>query len=395
MRIDILPNYFLNSDGTYDKDSAIKLCGKIAGVCYDKEGFNHLVNEKEVKTLRRVDMTLNNGHHSVYDHAYISFNMQNIPKVLAMIINNEKEYTTSEKSLRYTPVVSREDNGISSMEVELYNKWVDKIYNKIKEVYGTLYDDKKIKKLAYENARYMVTIFMPTQMIYTTSLRQINYIASWMEKFILESDKSILFNCKLSSFMQEFINELDRLNVLEDGLLKNEKSRELSIFGTDLDKKEEYFGNVYSTKYLGSFAMFAQAQRHRTIFYQLELLDDKKYFIPPIIMDDEKMVSEWLNDISGLGNIYPMGELVLISEEGLYDNFILKCKERLCTDAQLEIMMQTRDTLLRYRDYLEGSNHYLKDDIKSYTNGARCTFRDFRCSNDCMNKNGKMLKRKI
>ena len=35
-KVGILPNQFLKSDGTFDKDEAIKLSGKIAGVCYDK-----------------------------------------------------------------------------------------------------------------------------------------------------------------------------------------------------------------------------------------------------------------------------------------------------------------------------------------------------------------------
>ncbi len=91
LKVGILPNQFLKSDGTFDLDEALKLSGKIAGVCYDKEGFSHLVNEPEEKTMRRVDLTINNGHHSVYDHIMISFNIQNIPKMLAMFLNNEHQ----------------------------------------------------------------------------------------------------------------------------------------------------------------------------------------------------------------------------------------------------------------------------------------------------------------
>ena len=119
-KIDILPNYFLNEDGTFNKDAALNLSGKIAGVCYDKEGFNHLVNEPEKNTNRRIDKTLNNGHHSVYDHINISFNLQSVPKMLAMVLNNEHQYTTSEKSARYTPVVVGKDSIITDKEVELY-----------------------------------------------------------------------------------------------------------------------------------------------------------------------------------------------------------------------------------------------------------------------------------
>lgn len=254
IKVDILPNYFFNENGTFDKDKAIELAGKIAGVCYDKEGFLHLENEPHEKTMRRVDLTLNNGHHSVYDHILINFNLQNLPKILAMVLNNEHQYTTSEKSARYTPVVREEGSIITEDEERLYNKWIDIFKIKIKERYGYIYNDAKIQKLAQENARYLVTVFMPTQMIYSTSLRQINYIASWMMDYIDEVNINDLFELKLAYYMRQFIDELSRLNVLDKRLMKNEKHRKLSIFGKDLDKTEEYFGVVYSTLYKGSFA---------------------------------------------------------------------------------------------------------------------------------------------
>lgn len=395
IKIDILPNQYLNSDGTFNIEEAISLCGKIAGVCYDKEGFSHLSNEPIEKTKRRVDMTLNNGHHSVYDHITINFNLQNIPKILAMVINNEHQYTTSEKSARYTPVVRSEGSIITLEEETLYNKWIEIFITKIKREYGDVYDDNKIRKLAQENARYLVTVFMPTQMIYSTSLRQINYIVSFMEEYIVNANPNNSFEMKLAASMRNFIDELNRLNVLVPGLMKNEKHRSLSLFGKDLDKKEEHFGDVYSTLYKGSFAELAQAHRHRTLDYQIELLNDKEYFIPPIIMDDEALVKEWLSDMNKVSDVTPQGELVKISEVGKYEDFILKCKERLCTVAQLEIMMQTRETLLKYKKKLEETNSPLLNDINKYTKGARCTFSDFECSSDCGFKEGKTLNRKI
>lgn len=229
IKVGILPNQFLKSDGTFDKDEAIKLAGKIAGVCYDKEGFAHIENESEEKTLRRVNVTLNNGHHSVYDHILINFNLQNIPKILAMVLNNESQYTTSEKSARFTPVVRQEGSIITEKEERLYNKWINIFKIKIKSQYGNIYDDNKIQKLAQENARYLVTVFMPTQMIYSTSLRQINYLASWMQEYIENADTNNSFERKLSSSMKEFLDGLANVNVLEDRLLKNEKHRSLSL----------------------------------------------------------------------------------------------------------------------------------------------------------------------
>jgi len=393
-RIDILPNsVYLLEDGTFDKVDAINLDGKIAGVCYDKEGFHHLVNEPVEKTNRRIDITLNNGHHSVYDHTCISFNLQNVPKILAMVLNNEHQYTTSEKSARYTPVQVGEESIITSREVELYNKWIEIFKKEIKEGYGYVYNDNKIQKLAQENARYLVTVFMPTQMIYTTSLRQINYIASWMAKYINNADANDDFEVKLSDAMKEFLCELKRLNILEVGLLKNEKHREFSLFGNDLEDNEEYFGDVYSTVYKGTFAQLAQAHRHRTLDYQMERTEIKEYYVPPIIRNNVTLVEEWLKDINSVGDIHPQGELVVISEKGKYEDFILKCKERLCSAAQLEIAEQTRDTLMKYKEQTKSIK--VARDIVKYTKGARCTFPDFDCSSDCKFKEGKLLTRRI
>lgn len=395
IKVGILRNQFLKEDGTFDKDEAVKLSGKIAGECYEKEGFSHLENEPEKKTMRRVNRTLNKVHHSVYDHVSINFNLQNLPKILAMVLNNEHQYTTSEKSARYTPVVRQEGSIITEDEERLYNKWIDIFKIKIKSQYGNIYNDAKIQKLAQENARYLVTVFMPTQMIYSTSLRQINYIASWMQKYIENADINNAFERKLASSMQELLNGLNDVNVLEERLMKNEKNRSLSLFGRDLDKKEEHFGDVYSTLYKGSFAQLAQAHRHRTLDYQMEMLDKKEYFVPPIIADDQMLVDEWLRDMQIVEDVYPQGLLVKISEVGKYDNFILKCKERLCSAAQLEIMLQTRETLLKYKNALEKSNSPLAQDIIVYSHGARCTFPDFNCPSDCKFKEGKTLRRKI
>ena len=395
IKVGILPNQFLKVDGTFDKEKAIQLSGKIAGICYDEEGFSHLENEKLEKTMRRVDMTLNNGHHSVYDHISISFNLQNLPKILAMVLNNEHQYTTSEKSARYTSAVAQVGSDITEVEERLYHKWLRLFQLKIKAQYGNIYSDTRIQKLAQENARYFVTVFMPTQMIYSTSLRQINYIASWMMEYIKNANMDDVFERKLSSSMQELLECLHQLNVLEQGLLKNEKCRNFSIFGKNLEKKEEYFGDVFSTLYKGSFAQLAQAQRHRTLDYQMEILKKKEYFIPPIITDDQMLVDEWLNDMQLVQDIYPQGELVQISERGKYEDFILKCKERLCSGAQLEIMLQTRKTLFHYQKKLEEKNHPLAQDILKYSHGARCTFPDFYCSSDCKFKAGKTLTRKI
>lgn len=394
MKTKILQNFFLKEDGTFDLENALLFSGRIAGVCYDKEGFEHLEKEDISNTQKRINNTLENDHHSVYDHIMINFNIVGIPKILAMVLNNEHQYTTSEKSARYTDLTYKNGSILTEREVTLYNKWNERFKELIKENYPD-FTNFKIKTLAQENARYLITVFVPTEMVYSTTLRQINYIASIMQKYIEEHNESNDYLEKnLSLCMQDFIKELDRLNVLDKRLMHNSKNRNISLFGKDLEKREEIFSHIYSVNYEASYASLAQAQRHRTLFYQMERMDEKKYFVPPILNKKEEYIKEWTQDIKSVSNVVPQGEIILINETGTYDNFILKTKERLCTAAQLEVMKATRDTLLKYKDALEKNDHYLKEDIKKYVKGARCTF-GYNCTKKCNFKEGITLEREI
>ena len=402
IKTEILPSEKVREDGTFDKDSSLNLAGKIAGVCYDPEGFDHISKEPVEKTNKRIERTIKNGHHSVYDHAFIKFNFINIPKILAMVLNNEHQYTTSEKSGRYTNVTNINDDLITADQKRLYDKWFNIFKIKIKERYGNVFSDFKIKTLAQENARNLITVFYPTQMVYTTSLRQINYIASWMNEYVKEiedkkkNNTATFFEIELSKYMKQFLEQLDEKNVLEKDLMGNEKHRKISLFQTGLESKKDYFSDVYQTTYDASFAHLAQAQRHRTIDYRIEIpTDNLSYVIPPILEDDKALTQEWLRDIESVGKYYPNGTLIKVFERGKYEDFILKCKERLCTDAQLDIMLQTKKTLEKYRDALKENNDPLYDDIVNYTHGARCTFKDFDGKCDCKFKEGKTLDRKI
>ena len=394
MKTKILQNFFLKEDGTFDLENALLFSGRIAGVCYDKEGFEHLEKEDISNTQKRINNTLENDHHSVYDHIMINFNIVGIPKILAMVLNNEHQYTTSEKSARYTDVTYKNGSILTEREVTLYNKWNERFKELIKENYPD-FTNFKIKTLAQENARYLITVFVPTEMVYSTTLRQINYIASIMQKYIEEHNESNDYLEKnLSLCMQDFIKELDRLNVLDKRLMHNSKNRNISLFGKALEKREEIFSHIYSVNYEASYASLAQAQRHRTLFYQMERMDEKKYFVPPILNKKEEYIKEWTQDIKSVSNVVPQGEIILINETGTYDNFILKTKERLCTAAQLEVMKATRDTLLKYKDALEKNDNYLKEDIKKYVKGARCTF-GYNCTKKCNFKEGITLEREI
>lgn len=366
------------------KDEAIDFSGKEAGICYLPDNLEKLLNEDEEKTLKRANRTLKSGHHSVFGHPNYNLSLEGIPKILAMILNNEKIYNTSEKSARYTKMEP------SKEEKELYEKWIEIYKQKISAKYPEI-DKKRVEKLAQENARYLISVFTPaTVMGYTVNFCQLNYTIHWFEDYI-EKEEDNNFSEKLKPVLKEFINQLKDLEV--DELNSDLKNRKISLFAQRKDRKEE-FGENYCTTYLASFAQLAQAQRHRTLIYEMSLLEEPQYYIPPIIRGTD-LEKEWLKDISSLEEFYPQGMLVKVNERGTLENFILKCTERLCGAAQLEIMEQTNETMKKYLEATKESNPEIYKELLPYSKGARCTFPGWKCNAPCAFGAKKAMERKI
>lgn len=364
------------------KEEAIDFSGKSAGICYLPDTVETLFAEAPEKTQRRANRNLESGHHSVFGHAHYNLILEGVPKILAMILNNEKIYNTSEKSARYTKMQP------SEKEKNLYEKWIDIYKKEISKEYPD-FDEKKVQKLAQENARYLISVFTPaTIMEYTVSFEQLNFIISWFEDYI-EYEPETEFSTKLKSAMKEFLEALPDLKV--EKLNPRVKGTRLSLFAKR-DRTEE-FGENYSTTYLASFAQLAQAQRHRTLAYEMTLLEKPEYFVPRIIRKTE-LEKEWLKDISSLEEYYPQGMLVKVNERGTVENFILKCTERLCGAAQLEIMEQTVITMNKYLEAVK-DNSIIKNELLPYSKGARCTFPGWKCKSPCVFGGKNAMNRKI
>ena len=354
------------------KEDAVDFSGKSAGICYLPDTVETLFSEPTEKTQRRVNGNIKSGHHSVFGHPTYSLCLEGIPKILAMILNNEKIYNTSEKSARYTHMKP------SIQEKELYEKWIKIFEEQIFLKYPN-FDEKRIKKLAQENARYLISIFTPaTVMEYTVNFGQLNYIINWAKDYI-KNEENNNFSIKLKETLEEFLQEMPDLEV--EGLDSRVKNRKFSLF-SQRSKRNEEFGENYCTTYLASFAQLAQAQRHRTLDYEMRLLEKAQYYIPPIIRKTT-MEEEWLKDISSLQNFYPQGMLIEVNERGTIENFVLKCTERLCGAAQLEIMEQTQKIMKKYLEATKEKPE-LYNYLLPYSKGARCTFPGWKCTSPCV-----------
>lgn len=352
-------------------NTALNFSGKMAGICYMPDDLETLLSEAEEKTNKRVQNTLKSGHHSVYDHVTLNLAFIDVPKILAMILNNEKMYTTSEKSGRYTKM------GALGHQSVLYDKWIEIFKNEILKEYPN-FTEKQVIKLAMENARTLLDIFTPsTTMAYTVSLRQLNYILYWMENFIKDAPDTD-FNIRLKPVFAEFIDNLKQYRV--EGLDTATKNRGFSLISEELPEKEE-FGMAYCTNYTGTFTHLAQALRHRTLDYTMKFLPTKQYFVPYIIRGTD-YEQQWLDDVSTIE--FPQAMLVEINEIGSCQNFLLKCMERFCGAAQLEIAIQTKNTLEKYMEATKDTYPKVYEMLKPYSTGARCTFPWFKCTSPCV-----------
>jgi len=413
LKVSLLPHTpFLMEDGKFDLNKAMSYQGQLGGICYSEEGLMASFKEDKEKTEKRVNMMTNGEHQSVFEHVNIGLYLQNSPKFLNMILNNEHQYSTSERSLRYTSIKEGE---LPNEMLELYNKWNNIFFIKIKEQYGHCKSDAAIRKLAQENSRYLMPVTISTEMVHTIPLAQLNRVVTYLMNYVdegVDGIKDDLHN-QMELDINHFICQLEHLGLIDERLLSNRKHRSLSIFGNNIRLNHEEYGNVYSTTYRGSFAEFAQAHRHRTIYYQMERTSYKEYFIPPILKEDYLLMAQWQTDMEKVAKMgyIPQGEMIKISEKGTFENFVMKMKERLCSAAQLEVAMQTEKTRDNYKNglnnklinhnedvdhpatYWEHKDHL--DELEKYSKGARCTFPDYDCPRDCKFPEGKILQRKI
>ena len=253
------------------------------------------------------------------------------------------------------------------------------------------------KKIAQENARYVLSVFTKsTSMAYTTSLRQWSYIYDWCMKAIksIESkrEKSDMtkFELELMSDFGELLRYIEELGLKVDGLNDN-KDRSFDFLGNIVleDELPEYtdedqcYTDSYLVKYEVSFVHIAQEERHRTIKYIMQFnskkyLDKPRFYVPKMIKDTD-LYSEWLEDLNSIKDIYPQATMIDIIETGHIDNFFLKCKERLCSRAQLEICLQTEKLIKLFKQNNQLSRRskellkdYISDSGKVYTKCKLC-----------------------
>ena len=412
------------------KKSMRIIAGKAAGICYMADDYLSDGIQDELKAIKRAIGTAKSGHYSVFEHGHLSF-LINTSKMMAMVLNSMGLYSTSEKSARYTAMKPN-----TELEAELYSKWKYKFAELITPYYEGKYDEKDIEKLAMENARYMLSVFTPTVLEYTLPYNRAVLMVYWLKNFALNINslvwdnkeniykKHCYFYEKLSTEATELANILaETIGVTDDDpVLVDHKNIGIDFIRTvgyitkldfkydntvvlDTDKlykesiRDDLYGDVYISNYQASFAEVAQAERHRTLHHYIDLPDKLEIYVPKIIRGSAYEI-EWKNDFERLinENIIPQGTLLDVTESGRFEDFVLKCKERLCSRAQLEIMEVTREQVAKFAynyDNLCNMNKALLDNMIRQTDDvnykkhdtiiveSRCKFSGYICKEPC------------
>ena len=331
------------------------IAGQNAAICYLKDSYFTATASPD-SSLKRFDRVSSSGHHSIADHSQIEILFEDIPKALAMVLNNLTFYAASEKSGRYTELKASTD-----IEKQKYDKWKKLFPDIIRGLYPEL-TDSHVEKLAQENARYMLDIFTPsTTLGYTTSLRQWCYIADWCDRFVEKNSKPHMltdvekrfnFNNKLAESFKWLSSVIHRLGIYDERLsdIKPRSIEEFTspifLWSSGADVKMNPYTDSFTYDFVASPVAIAQLQRHRTIKLKMYIPDsDFEPFMPPILnvlsegnRVPADMTSDWLNDIRELNShgIFTQANRLRCRINCDISSFIMMCEERLCGRAQLE-----------------------------------------------------------
>ncbi len=434
IKLDPMQGY-VTKERSFDQKKAFVSTGVKAAVCFKEVKDGIPVSQDMIREGEDFATLVNRGLNTIYqdhttpsEHQMVSLEIVGAPKIFLMVLNNEKQYTADERSLRYTKV--EKNDVISNKEVELYDKWINILCDVIEEKLGDFYRrfskseagaKKSILKMAQENARYMVSVFMPTSTTYTVPWIQINKILTYMQKAIDNPQNDL--EKQLVPYFLEFTDKLIDLdvaitkdsiyrNLLDDEehkdtilkkhpeiknykgdkslIYKNNKDVELSLFAyrnpfSGINDENEYGYNVSYNNY-ESFACLAQEQRHRTINCEMIIPDKFMAYIPPIIMDKDELVNEWIKDITSVKEVYPQGQLIKVNRCGTVKNLLkFVAQERACDRAQLEIERVYVDDMLPdlYDNLKATGKDELAEKVKPYVKKLRCAFPGYHCPGTC------------
>lgn len=425
MEVRLSKEQYYIQDGKFNQLEALKTAGLKAAVCF-KQGditpWNVRVESEETLIRRGID-TILSDHVTPSQQIPVSLEIYGIPKIVCMYLNNLGMQAADERSLRYTEIKGSEflKEYITDTEIKIYAKWLNILQEVLWKDYKDFFlktnnnDEKKariaIKKIAQENARLFVSVFMPTSLTYTSNFSELNKLCLQIER-TLECDTNSELENMAWRYLYEFKENLKKLKVVitnedvwriapkvaemrkipknTDYLYKNPKNLELNLFAnknkfSGIYGPDEFGASMHATRQI-SFAGFAQLQRHRTLDTEINVPEQFRMFIPEFIKPYDFLVKDWLKDANKINAItYPQGQIIDVSMDTTLKKLISYVgSERACNAAQYEIAKFYMELL---RDYalslLQEEKTHLYEEVKPYVGKYRCLTKNYKCPSPC------------
>lgn len=102
--------------------------------------------------------------------------------------------------------------------------------------------------------------------------------------------------------------------------------------------------------------------------------DDKEktskfeFYTPKIIRNKIEYKEQWIEDLYRLvdAGVYPQAMLIDVVEHGLVTDYLMKCQERLCARAQLEITDNTIWGMYTLKYNRNNMSEYVKDELNKW-----------------------------
>lgn len=369
-------------------------CGTIGGECYSTEGMPALAAQPKEKAFLRADNCANGGHLSVFGHFVATLEFVGISKAMCMLLNNNHVNNTSERSMRYTNM----KNACTPEDLILYDKWKEIFLNKITETYGKNYPEiftkSVITKKANENARYIISSYYKTRMVYTNDIREFTNISKTID-YVLSLGND------MPAFLKGMKDELIEFNTLLRGTglvfdsFNDQREKSFSLLSKNNKIIKPYYGDCIADTYKMSLSCTAQLQRHRFLNISIAFDDEPEYFVPEIIRDDEALVKDWINDCKKNKDRFPQATLVHVNEIAPAQLIIKKDYERLCSSVQQELCICSLNQAKRISENMDENNPELKEQF-SRIKGSKCTWlKGFKCPTPCGFAEGVKCTRKV
>ena len=143
----------------------IETIAKIASICYDSDPKNHL---GLVKHLYR------NGHHSVFEHIYFTFKIEDISRACSHQLVRHRHCSFTQRSQRYCS-----EDGFAVVEPGSIRAIDSKGgFSNLMEIICEHYRELQSLDIPNEDARYVLPNACTTEMYLSCNLRELIHIAN-------------------------------------------------------------------------------------------------------------------------------------------------------------------------------------------------------------------------